>query len=182
MDFQFVLGNVIDGFERVKIRYALMGGFAMGALGAPRATKDLDFLVCRDDLEKLHLLLTSLKYKRIFYSENVSQYEGESIIWGCLDFIHAFRQLGLEMLDRAIEKPIMAGRRMVRILRPEDVIGLKVQAMANTPKRKTRETADIEELIEAHPKDLDWDRVEYFYGLFGLEKELKELKEHVGRV
>ena len=178
MEFRFVLERLLEGFDRLGLRYAVIGGFAMGALGAPRATQDLDFLVHQEDTPRLHELLTGLGYRRIHHSENVSQYEGESLAWGCLDFVHAFRELALDMLGRAVEKPVFSGTRGIRVLRPEDIIGLKVQAMVNQPKRKDRETADIQALAAANA-DLDWERVTQFYALFGLDDELRRLREHL---
>jgi len=178
MDFDFVLKQLLEGFARLHIRYGVIGGFALGALGAPRATRDLDFLVHRDDMSRVHDLVSALSYRRIHHSDNVSQYEGESIIWGGLDFVHAFRALALEMLDRAIEKPIFAGTRRIRVLQPEDLIGMKVQAIANSPDRKAKETVDIEALIGAQGS-LDWARVEEFYALFSLHADFKILKERL---
>jgi len=42
------------------VRYLLLGGWAVGIYGSPRATKDIDFLVSadRDNLEKLKIALT----------------------------------------------------------------------------------------------------------------------------
>lgn len=178
MDFRFVLERLLDGFERLKIRYAVMGGFALGALGAPRATQDLDFLVHKDDLARLHELLTGLGYRRIYHSENVSQYEGESVLWGFLDFIHAFREVAVGMLARALDKPVLSGARSIKVLTPEDVIGLKVQAMANDPSRAARETADIQALARANAQ-LDWERVAQFYALFGMGEALEGLKRQL---
>jgi hypothetical protein len=39
VDFERVFKNLLEGFDRRRIRYALMEGFALGALGAPRATE-----------------------------------------------------------------------------------------------------------------------------------------------
>jgi len=178
MDFEFVLRRLLDGFDRLNIRYGLMGGFALGALGAPRATQDMDFLVHRDDMKRLHHLLTSLGYRRIHHSENVSQYQGESAVWGHLDFLHAFRELALEMLGRALEKPIFSSSRRIRVLTPEDIIGLKVQSMANAPKRKEKEIADIQALALSHPK-MDWKRVHQFYSLFGMDAEFRALRRQL---
>ncbi len=176
IDFDFVLKQLLEGFDRLKLRYAAIGGFALAALGAPRATKDLDFMIHRDDLEALDHLLSALKFRRILRNENFSQYEGETALWGTLDFQHAFRPLGLAMLDRALIKPFLAGTRQVRVLQPEDVIGLKIQAIANNPKRRAKDTADIQALLAAQ-SPLDWKRIEEFYGLFGMTDDFKELRE-----
>lgn len=175
MNFELVLKRLLEEFGRRNIRYALTGGFALGALGAPRATQDLDFLVNRDDLEKLNDLLISLDYQRIYSSENVSQYQGKTDVLGFLDFIHAYRELALEMLARAVDQPIFAGSKTIRVLTAEDVIGLKVQAMANSPKRKAKEIADIQALAAANPK-LDWSRVQKFFELFKLNEDFQALK------
>lgn len=74
MDFERVLRTLLADFTHQQIRYAAIGGFALGVLGVPRATMDLDFLVQRDDLHKLHRVLTTLGYQRYVQTENVSQY------------------------------------------------------------------------------------------------------------
>ena len=137
---------MLNGFRDKDIRYAAIGGFALGVLGVPRATMDLDFLVHREDLPALEALMAALGYSRRFHSENVSQYENKDAAWGSVDFLHAFRKTAISMLGRAMERPVFAGTAVVRVLRPEDVIGLKVQSMANDPDRRTKDAADIESL------------------------------------
>lgn len=176
MDFERVLKDLLERFDQSKVRYAVIGGFALGALGAPRATVDLDFLVHHDDLKTLNDILTALGYNRIFHSDNVSQYEGKDQLWGCLDFIHASRKISLAMLERSIVKPVFQGARRMRVLRPEDIVGLKVQAMVNDPKRRAKETADIEALVAANLIGLDWSRISEFYELFDRKAEFQALK------
>ncbi|MBI3082831.1 MAG: hypothetical protein HYY90_00455, partial [Candidatus Omnitrophica bacterium] len=65
--------TLLQQFEQQRIRYGVIGGFALGLLGAPRSTMDLDFLVHREDLEALHQLLSRLGYQRDVLLENVSQ-------------------------------------------------------------------------------------------------------------
>ena len=74
MNFERVLEALLAEFDRRRIRYAAIGGFALGVLGYPRTTIDLDFLVHKDDLSKVHDLLTDLGYQRVVHTENVSQY------------------------------------------------------------------------------------------------------------
>ncbi len=179
MDFELILKNLTERFDKEGIRYALTGGLALGALGAPRATLDIDFLVHKDDLGALHKIMLELGYEKRFQSENVSQYRhaapGLSV-----DYIHAFRQTSLNMLDRAGKQMIGGGKNSVRVLTPEDVIGLKVQAMANDPDRKAKDSADIESLMAIHGARLDWKRLAEYYALFGMDNELQRLKEKFG--
>ncbi len=177
MDFERVLRGLLPAFERDGIRYALIGGFALGALGVPRATADLDFLVNRDDLDRLHSILISCGYVRAFGSENVSQYGNRDDEWGAVDFLHAWRPVSLAMLQRAIVKPVFRGTLQAKVLQPEDVIGLKIQAMVNDPLRRAKETADIEAVTGAYGARLDWHRLSEYYDLFGLRSEWEELRK-----
>jgi len=181
VDFELVLKTLVAEFDRLQIRYAAIGGFALGVLGAPRATMDLDFLVHRNDLAKLDEVLTTLRYRRVFHTENVSQYRHDDGVWGSVDFIHAFRKISLAMLQRAKSYPAFGGKQNVKAVDPEDVIGLKVQAMSNDPARRSQELTDIERLTAQYGTKLDWDRIQEFYDLFGLGEEAKKLKERFGR-
>ena len=180
VNFELVLRALIAEFDRLQIRCAAIGGFALGVLGAPRQTMDLDFLVHRDDLTKLDGALTGLGYRRIVRTENVSQYRHDNEVWGSVDFIHAFRKISLAMLQRAKSYPAFGGAQSVKAVEPEDVIGLKVQAMSNDPARKSQELSDIERLAARYGAKLDWDRVQEFYDLFGLGEEAKKLKDRFG--
>lgn len=177
MNFEFVLAKLVEQFERLQIRYAVVGGFALGVLGTPRLTMDIDFLVHRDDLSKLHATLTELGYDRVFHTENVSQYRHSETMWGSVDFIHAFRSVSLGMLARAKKFPVFGGKQSLPTVNPEDVIGLKVQAMANDPERRSREQSDIEMLAQHYGAKLDWVRIDEYYQAFGLQADAKKLRE-----
>lgn len=176
MNFQLVLEKLLTAFERANVRYALMGGFALGLLGVHRATVDLDFLTNRDDLDKVHMIMSELSYECIHHTENVSQYVSPLQIFGEVDFLHAFRDLSKSMLERAENMKIFAGKQIIKVLKPEDMIGLKVQAMANDKTRWTNDLADIEGIMAIHVKDLDWSIIGEYFSLFDLHKMAKELR------
>jgi len=182
VDFELVLEAFLRELARQGVRYAAIGGFALGVLGAPRVTRDLDFLVHRDDLNKLHEILSNLGYRRVHHSENVSQYHHHDNLWGSVDFIHAFREVSLAMLERAKSYPAFGAKLSIRTLDPEDVIGLKVQAMSNDPDRRAQEVSDIERLCALYGAKLDWQRVLEYYRVFDLEDEAMGLKKRFGNV
>lgn len=148
----------------------------MGVLGVPRATMDLDFLVQQDDLDKLNIVLTTLGYQRYVQTENVSQYRHAEDLWGSIDIVHAFQKAALGMLSRAKSYPIFGGAQEVRVINPEDVIGLKVQAMVNDTDPWPQEMADIERVMAAYGQRLDWQRIEEFYELFDLLEDARRLR------
>ncbi len=181
VDFERVLKALLAEFDRCEIRYAVIGGFALGVLGHARATMDLDFLVHRDDLEKVDQGMTALGYERIMQTENVSHYRHRDKAWGAVDFIHAFRKSSLAMLARAKGYPAFGGKQTVKAADPEDVIGLKVQAMTNDSARMPQEVADIETLMRLYGSKLDWARIQEYYDIFGVGEEVRRLRERFGR-
>lgn len=173
-NLESLLQRLLREFERRGTRYALIGGFALGAHGAPRATRDLDFLVHKDDMPGVDEFLTGAGYRRIHHSENVSQYDMGGP-WGAIDFIHAFRPLSLDMITRAQSKESALVGLPVKVVRAEDLIGLKIQSLANNAARRHKELADIESLLEMR-KDLDWGRIREYFSLFGKSAEFAELE------
>jgi len=138
---------------------------------------DLDFLVHRDDLQKLDRSLTVLGYFRVFQSENDSQYRHSKVAWGSVVFVHAFRKISIAMLDRAKDYPALGGKQNLRTAQPEDIIGLKVQAISNDPERRAQEQNDIDRLMGRYRNRLDWDRIQEFYDVFGLGEEARTLRD-----
>lgn len=63
MDFKAVLKELLTAFYEHNIRYALMGGFALGAWGISRATVNIDFLENRDNTEKVHGIMTRMEFE-----------------------------------------------------------------------------------------------------------------------
>ena len=116
-------------------------------------------------------------YECFYQTENVSQYTSPVNIFGEIDFLHAFRQLSLEMLDRALEKEIFEGEMQIKVLRPEDMIAFKVQAAVNNETRKNQEYADIESLMSYYKTDLDWQELERYFSLFSQNSLYNELRE-----
>ncbi len=170
MDFKTVLKKLLTAFDEQGIRYALMGGFAIGLWGGFRSTVDLDFLVMKDDMVRVHNIMTGFGYELRYHSENVSQYTSPLKVFGEVDFIHAFRQASLQMLQRAEVKEVFGRQMKVKTLIPEDIIGLKLQAIANNPERERLDMADIEMLIGLHRGRLDDELLKSYFSLFNMQK------------
>ena len=179
MDFKLVIDKLLTAFQDEDIHYALIGGFALGALGITRATVDIDFLVHRDDLDKVHTILTGLGYDRAFHTDNVSQYLSADNLFGEVDFLHAFREISVGMLQRAENKKVFDETISIKVLRIEDLIGLKVQAIANDETRKPIDLADIRALIALCEKEIDWPLLENYFAMFGFQELLKDLRKGI---
>lgn len=180
MDFERVLRDLVADFTEREIRYALIGGFALGALGLPRATMDIDFLVARAALPVLDEVMARRQYRLRYRSENVSQYVSHLAPLGHVDFLHAFREISTSMLERAPEVSLFGGSLRLRTLRPEDLVGLKVLALANDPRRERQDLADIDRLAERFSAEMDWERVREYFALFDKLELYDEIRDAHG--
>lgn len=173
MDIRAVLTALLDAFEREDIRYALIGGLALAPHGAGRGTHDVDLLVDGESSDAVDRILRGSGYGCLLRTSDVANYLSDDPEKGRVDFLFAVREPARRMLERA--KPHRAlSREEVRVVEPEDLIGLKVQAYANDARRRHADLADTQRLIRANP-ELDLDRVREYFALFDREKELDEL-------
>jgi Uncharacterised nucleotidyltransferase len=179
MKFRLVMEKLMTAFHGEGIRYALMGGFALGLWGVGRSTVDLDILVERKDVGKVDRIMLDLGYECRYKSENVSQYVSALNIFGEVDFLHAFREASLDMLGRAEEKAIFGNELSVSVLRPEDLVGLKLQAIKNNPAREQSDAADIESLLLLQKENLDWQLIGKYFKLFEMEDLLKRIRGRI---
>ncbi len=177
MDFKTVTLNLLSAFENERVSYALIGGFAVSLWGYQRATVDMDFLVKRDDMKKVRQIVEELGYRCIHATDNVTQFESEDKLKGKLDFLHAFRPASLSMLERAAHKKIFDGDQTIPVILPEDLIGLKIQAIKNDPSRTALDMTDIEALMRIFGAVLDWKRIEEYFDLFGMQEEAAKLRQ-----
>jgi hypothetical protein len=179
MDLERVLRELAEKFREREVRYGLTGGYAVAIHGHPRTTVDLDFLVDRADLEKIDEILHDMGYEILHRSENVSQFTSSRRDLGEIDFIHAFRKASMKMLDRAGTEQLFPEGPPIVVLGVEDVIGLKIQAMANAPHRRSHDLADIQNLVELHRESMDWELIEDYCALFGMMDVAEKLKAGV---
>lgn len=176
MDFRAVTRKLIAEFAQQGVAYGLIGGYAVGLWGVPRGTVDMDFLVRLDDMDKVQKIMEEIGYEVRFRSENVTQYQSGLGLFGEIDYLHAFREASLHMLQRAVTKSLFQDGVSIKVLIPEDLIGLKVQAFSNDGTREAIDMYDIETLMKIHHRSLDWELVGQYFELFDSTPLFLELK------
>jgi hypothetical protein len=121
------------------VSHALIGGFALAAYGQHRATADIDLLADGSKKEIIKSELLKKGFELNHESAEVLQFCGI----GFLDILLANRPLSQEMLKRAE----LNHELKIFILKPEDIIGLKIQAYKNDSSRELQDKADIQKLL-----------------------------------
>jgi predicted nucleotidyltransferase len=176
MDFAKVLKILIAEFEQRKIPYALIGAVALGFSGIVRATKDVDFAVAREFASTARSIMEGLGYSVHQHSDAFAQFVHDLKVFGDVDFVYLSDNTTHEMLDNAMVCPIADGTLLVKVARPEDIFILKMVAMHNNPKRAARDLADMRSLAELHSQTMDWNRIEHYGKLLGMEAIVHEIR------
>ena len=162
-------------FADCKTPPALIGGLALAAHNVVRATQDVDFLVDAEDTDMLHRALLGLGYRCIHRSEDAANYlrddEG-------MDFLYAHRPTSRRLLAGAQERETGMGR--LHVISAEGLIGFKLQAFVNNPKR-TQDIEDIRSLLCANRGALNMVEVGHYFVLFEREALFDELTSDISR-
>jgi len=168
MEIQDTLSLAASTLQKNNIQFALIGGFALAAHGVVRATQDIDLLVDGKKKEEVKSALTKAGFKVAFENKEVIHFSG----LGQLDILFAHRESTLNMLSRATtisEFP-------VPVVSAEDLIGLKIQAYKNDPKREFQDKADIQSLLE-NVQNLDFNLIKKYADLFNEWSFITELRK-----
>lgn len=133
------LNDAQTALTKAGVSHALIGGFALAAYGQHRATVGIDLLADGTKKEIIKAELIKMGFILKHESSEVLQFSGT----GFLDILLANRPLSQEMLKRALLNKDFN----IYILKPEDIIGLKIQAYQNDRSRELQDKADIQKLL-----------------------------------
>jgi predicted nucleotidyltransferase len=176
MNFKEVLKILLNRLSEAGIEAALSGGLALSTMGVFRFTKDIDFVVLDEQVDAVERIMSGLGYeKQDFSTAEILSFVSHLKVFGQVDFLVARRKYSRAMLQRAREVPVLGGELTVKALLPEDLIGLKLQAIVNDPKnRYTVDAPDIQQLLKLHRARMDMGLVREYFRLFIKEDLLDE--------
>ena len=176
MNLKEILRTLMARMREKGVEFALSGGLALSTMGVFRFTNDLDFVVPEEFRETVDEIMRALGYeKQEFSTDEIVSYLSPLKVFGQVDFLLARRKYSRAMLQRAREAPLFDGQLAVRTLLPEDLIGLKVQAIHNDPRNRLLVDApDIQRILDQHRDTMDMELVREYFCLFGKEALLDE--------
>lgn len=156
------------------IHYCVIGGVAVNAHGVVRATHDLDLMLAKSDAAKAHNVVTQLGYETIDPGAEIASYvRGRTR----LDVLLAQRPTTQALLARA--QTIDFGGTMIAVVPLEGLLGLKIQAFNDDP-RRLKDLQDIIDLVRLHHDSLNLDEVRAYFQLFDREKVLDDVIQSLG--
>ena len=179
MNFKVILKNLLSRFSEAGVEVALSGGLALSTMGVFRFTKDIDFVVLEEWVKIVDRIMVEFGYeKQGFSTEEIVSYISPLKVFGQVDFLVARRKYSKAMLKRAREMSVLDGELEVKVLLPEDLIGLKLQAIMNDPKNRYGVDApDIQRLLKLRGSSMDMNLVREYFRLFEKEDLLDEWLE-----
>lgn len=161
--------EVIAALNGAEARFALIGGLALASHNVIRATQDVDLLTDLDVAELIDKELVRLGYQCLLRSPDAANYSrGDERV----DFLFASRPIARRLLADAEEHQTPFG--VLRVVSTEGLIGFKLQALVNDP-RRTQDLADIRALLRANRGKLSLEEVREYFRLFQRESLLDEL-------
>ncbi len=156
------------------VSFALIGGVAVNAHGFLRATHDLDILVLAEDENAVHVAVSALGYETLDRRPDISSYVCPP---SRLDVLHARRPITRDLLARAA--PVNFRDIQVRVISVEGLIGLKIQAFNDDP-RRIRDLDDMIQLLKINRDGLNLDEVRAYFRLFDRETLLNDILRTLG--
>lgn len=179
--FRQELKYIQQAFKKERVPYGLIGGLAVGFFAVPRATRDIDLLLRKEDLPRVDRLLLRFGYRLQSRNQEFSRYVNAHRERVDVDVQHAFRSESRSILRRARMHDIAGTELSLRIVQPEDLIGLKVQAAASNRDRRLGDLTDIQNVAAARGRALNWRRAMKYFRLFGMECEGIAIRRIVAR-
>lgn len=167
------LKELVEALTNAGIPFALIGGLALAAYKVIRATQDIDILVDFDESERLDTLLRTRGYACLHGSDDAANYQRED---ERVDVLYARRPIARQLLETATGQQTVFGT--LRIVSAEGLIGFKLQAMSNDP-RRTQDLEDIRALLRENRDSIDMSHVREYFHIFEQEALLEKLVNEI---
>ena len=168
------IAEAAAALDAIAAPFALIGGLALASHNVVRATQDVDLLVGAEDADRIEVALIRLGYRCVHRSADAGNYARGS---ERLDLLYASRPVARRLLADALERSSELGR--LRVVRAEGLIGFKLQAFVNEP-RRTQDLEDIRALLRTNRAAMDLAEVREYFLMFEREDLLDELLREIG--
>ncbi len=169
--------NLISGvFENQKVSAVLIGGFAVNYYKVMRQTADIDFLITKEDFDKILSILEEEGYITDYTQELFAKLSADKAHFMDIDFMCVDKDTFDKIIKHGKEITIAKARFIVPSL--NHLIALKLHSLKFNPKlREYRDFPDIIELVRVNNIDVKDEDFKELCLKFGT-KELYEKMLH----
>jgi nucleotidyltransferase AbiEii toxin of type IV toxin-antitoxin system len=172
MDVTRVLGLVRPFFEKRGEPFAVVGGLALLAYGAPRATFDVDLLVPRGVRDDLVAFLEGCHFATLSVQAGFSNHQHVEPALGRLDVVYVSGATADAVFAGCVDRMLAPGVK-VPVPRPEHLVAMKVQAFAKDRTRYS-DLTDLQFLLSI--PGLDQAQARSYFESAGLSDYYEQLR------
>jgi hypothetical protein len=172
MDVTRVLGLVRPFFEERGEPFAVVGGLALLAYGAPRATFDVDLLAPRRVRDDLVAFLEARGFATLSVLAGFSNHQHPEPALGRVDVVYVGGPTADAVFAGCVDRTIAPGV-VVPVPRPEHLVAMKVQAFAKDRTRYS-DLADLQFLLSL--PGLDQDQARSYFESAGFSDYYEQLR------
>ena len=165
-------------FERDRIQFLLIGGYAVNAHGYSRTTRDVDVMIVSSDFDKAKQVVQRCGYRQYVHKDLCARFVDHEKQWPPLDLVFVEQETFQNMVKEA-RRVEMMGRKLL-VPSAEHLIALKLHAIKNDPKREARDLNDIFELIKAKGLDVSEPKFKDFCLKFGNADLFERIQQWAG--
>jgi hypothetical protein len=169
---------ISDIFAKKGVVSVLIGGFAVNYYKITRTTADIDFLITKEDFQKLLAPLEEKGFKKDYEQEVFARFLGEKPNLMDVDFMFVDK----ETLDKIIKESkvtTISGKNFA-IPCLNHLIALKLHAIKYNPKiREYRDLPDIIELIRINKVNVSDAEFKNLCLKYGTEELYRKISERV---
>ena len=131
----------------------LIGGFAINHYRVTRQTANVDFLITKEDFDKISGLLEAAGYKKTLLQENFAQFQSSRLSLLDVDFMFVDKET-LRKILKENEKLKIVGQTF-NVPSLHHLIALELHSIKHNPKiRITKDLPDIINLIRINEVDI----------------------------
>ena len=149
MGYPSIFHLLTDIFAKRNVTSVLIGGFAVNYYKVTRQTADIDFLITKDDFEKILSLLEENGFRKDYTQEVFARLIGKKSYLMDLDFMFVDKETLDKIIDEGRQINIAGQKFIVPSL--NHLIALKLHAIKYNPRiREYKDLSDIIELIKVN--------------------------------
>ena len=178
MEYPDIFHLISDIFTKTKVTCVLIGGFAVNYYKVSRQTADIDFLITRDDFQKILGLLEEKGFKKDNIQEVFARLIGKESYLMDVDFMFVDKET-LHKIVQAGKEISIAGQKFI-VPSLNHLIALKLHAIKYNPKiREYKDLADIIDLIRINKLNIKDAELKKLCLKYGTEELYKKILERV---
>ncbi len=162
-----------DIFAKAKAPCVLIGGFAVNFYRISRQTADVDFIIAKEDFEKIALLLDDAGYSVSRY-DLFARFTNRAMNLMDIDFLFVDKATLLKILEEG--KVVKIAHKEFTVPSLQHLIALKLHSLKNNPASGNKDLLDVVRLITENGINYEVEEFKNLCLKFGTGKIYEKIK------